>query len=88
MSENETHAARLTDLSEARRWLKRYQHDDSRDRSERRWIAVASRNDHGRYREEVNRLRPETIVRDDIGFYTRLHSLPVKLYNFDTLLAV
>ncbi|WP_376748126.1 hypothetical protein [Pantoea septica] len=59
MAENETHAARLTAISEARRWLKSHQHHDIRDRSELHWLTVAGREDDGKHSEDVIRLRPE-----------------------------
>jgi len=59
MAENETRAARLTEITEARRWLKRYQHHDNRDRTELHWLTVASREDKGRHSENVIRLRSE-----------------------------
>jgi len=59
MAETETRAAKLAEISEARRWLQGYQHYDTRNQSELHWLTVAGQDDDGRHSEDVVRLRPE-----------------------------
>ena len=59
MAETETRARRLTEISEARRWLQGYQHHDTRHQSEPHWQIRADRNDDGKHSGDVVWLRPE-----------------------------
>ncbi|RPD99738.1 hypothetical protein BBB56_12885 [Candidatus Pantoea deserta] len=59
MAETETCAERLSEISEARRWLQGYQHYDTRDQPGLHWLTVAGQDDEGRHSEDVIRLRPE-----------------------------
>lgn len=59
MAETETRAARLSDITEARRWLQGYRHQAIRHQSGPHWLTVADKDKDGRHSEDVIRLRPE-----------------------------